>query len=134
MVSAPRFKLSEAIAVFALIVVAGCGNSNGPEGKIIARIGGPEGGVTAIISKVDGGATVSTGYRVYLQATNSKTAVSEVLRMDKGAAPRVAWTGNGIRIDVPCGQIYKFTNFAVLTVAGQIQKMPVTLVNRGLCP
>src|SRR5437868_9865955 len=116
-----RSKLNRVIATVSLIAVAGCGNSSGPEGVPIAHIDRPGGGATAIVSRIDGNATVSVGYRVYLQATDAKEAAFEVLRMDKGSAPHIAWVGSGLRIDVPCGQIYKFTNFTVVAVAGQPQ-------------
>ena len=55
--------------------------------------------------------------------------------MDKGAIPKIGWQPDGsLHVDVPCGQIFAFSNFTVLYRGSNYEKVAVILNNNGLCP
>lgn len=132
MVGSPLSAATKLVMSFLIaLTVASCGPSNKPEGEEVSRSAQPRGRAVAIITKIDGGVTVSMGYRVYIQGTDG--ILSEVLRMDRGDAPRLAWSANTLKISAMCGQIYAFKNFAVVDLVADPTKVSVLLENQGLC-
>ncbi len=130
-----HFALALAIIFSAIaIAVSGCDQRRLVEGDTRAWIVRPGGGAEAIVSRVSTNATVSFGYRVYIRGTAPNADAVEVLRMDKSDPPRVSWTGRTtLFINARCGQIFQFTNFAIIPEEGSFRKIFIVLQNRSFC-
>jgi hypothetical protein len=124
---------TKALICSCALFLSSCRETNLPKGKVLSRVISPDGHAIAIITLTEGPATVSDGYRVYVSGTSSDRLIAEVLRMDKGNTPRVVWSNAGLRIEAKCGQIYHFSNFAVIETTAGVQKLPLHLENDGLC-
>lgn len=118
------------VALASALGLAGC-QPSGMSGPILSTAKQPASEFSAVVTAIEGGATVSNGYHVYVQGSGG---FDEVLRMDKGEQPRLNWLPNGaLQIEVACGQIYRFTNFATVKRNARFEKIPVQLKGGGLC-
>lgn len=115
------------------LFLASCSKPVTLEGEVLARVVSPDGAVAGVVTVLEGPATVPDSYRVYIEDKGPDKGISEVLRMDHGEVPKIAWVANTLRVEAPCGQIYRFSNFTTLGVATNFRYVPVLLENRGLC-
>jgi hypothetical protein len=124
------FAMLVTIAFASALGLAGC-QPSGMSGPVLSTEKQPASDVSAVVTVIDGNATVSKGFHVYVQSSD---AIDEVLRMDKGEQPRLTWLPDGsLQVDVACGQIYRFTNFATVKRNARFEKLPVQLKGGELC-
>ena len=120
------------------VLLHDCTKAPSIEGVVLSKSKNSRGDLLAIVTRTEGGdlgATVGFGYRVYIRQSDPKDPPVEVLREDKSEPPRVSWSGNRmLQIALPCGQVFDFTNFAVIkSDQGEFEKVSIKLDNDGLC-
>jgi len=136
-----HFKCLSVLGLAALLAACGQHGSSGGntlKGDIAEKIERPGGGVAAITTREAGDAKTPVRFHVYIQKSQDPAQAVEVLDMDKSAPPQLTWIdGNGLKLDIECGQIRRFSNFAdVWSGSDQAhsEQIVVLLDNRGVCP
>lgn len=128
-----RLLMTLVLSCFALSACAAFGSVSG---EVISHMRSPNGLVDAVITKsTDGGATVSTVFRVYL-ITTSNSASYQILKVERPSMGVVTtWKDDHhLAIDMPCGQIFSYTNFLDLMSKGNlVYQVSINLKNTGLC-
>jgi len=119
--------------IIAALALSAC-NPPPVEENILSKVDRADGKVYATITKTGGDATVSFGYRVYVGG-NAKFPTDQVLKMDKGDAPAIQWRNGRLYIDVRCGQIFHYSNFAYIRPIGseRFERISVILRDGGVC-
>lgn len=128
-------RLLEFLAVaLALVLLAGCDDSNKVQEELISQTASPNGRVVALITRYSGNATVSFVDRIYLKQAGDDRA-HLVLKADKSDKVVIKWMDDRhLRIDMPCAQIFSYTNFFYLMKDGElVYPVSIELMNRGLC-
>lgn len=120
--------------VLTLVLLAGCDDSNKLQGEPVSQTVSPNGRIIALTTRYSGNATVSFVDRVYLKSADDNRA-HLVLKADKSDKVTVKWIDDRhLQIDIPCGQIFSYTNFFYLMKSGElVYPVSVDLVNHGLC-
>lgn len=120
--------------VLTLVLLAGCDDSNKLQGELASQTKSPNGRVVALTTRYSGNATVSFVDRVYLKSASDNSA-QLVLKADKSDKITVKWINDRhLQIDVPCAQIFSYTNFFYVMKDGElVYPISIELVNRGLC-
>ena len=135
----PDFKNLPVLCLLALL--AACGQKsagNGMKGDIVEKIERPGGGVAAVSTREATDAKTPPRYHVYLQKSQDPAQAVEVLDMEKAAPLHMAWVdATGLRLEVECGQIHRFSNFANVWSGkdeAHAEQIVVMLENSGVCP
>jgi len=120
-------KLGIAVLFVSGLVLTAC-DLQPVEEHQIARLPAPGGAVTAVVKSRNCGATCSMAYAVYL---GSEKPGDEIFLVDKSDPPRLRWQDKEhLIISVPCGRIFKFTNFAdIPTRQDQYDTIQIRLEN-----
>lgn len=108
------------------------------KGEIIEKIERPGGGVAAVSTRENIDAKTPPRYHVYVQMSQNPAQSVEVLDMDRAAPLRMTWVDpTGLRLQVECGSIYRFSNFANVwsgSDQAHADQIVVMLENSGVCP
>ena len=133
------FKSATVLCLAALL--AACGQKSASttlKGDIVEKIERPGGGVAAISTKESFDAKTPPRYHVYLQKSQDPAQSVELLDMERAAPLHLSWIDqSGLRLDVECGRIHRFSNFADLWSGkgeAHAEQVVVMLDNRGVCP
>lgn len=123
------------------VLLAACGQKsagNAMKGDIVEKIERPGGGVAAISTRETTDAKTPPHYHVYLQKSQDPAQAVEVLDMEKAAPLHMIWIDStGLRLEVECGRIHRFSNFADVWSGkdqAHAEQIVVMLENNGVCP
>lgn len=129
-----RRSLIFSVVVLALVILAGCDDSSGLQGELVSQTRSPNGRVVALTTRYSGNATVSFVDRIYLKPVGDNHA-HLVLKADKSDKVTIKWIDDQhLQIDMPCAQIFSYTNFFYLMKNGElVYPVSIDLANHGLC-
>ena len=134
-----HFKHATILCLAALL--AACGQKSADttlKGDIVEKIERPGGGVAAISTRETSDAKTPSRYHVYVQKSQDPAQAVEVLDMERSAPLHLSWIDpTGLRLEVECGQIQRFSNYANVWSGkdqAHAEQIVVMLDNHGVCP